>query len=175
MVSEKIHQIRMAMEGDVKALTTLCRQTFSTTYAAYNTEKNMQAYLEDHFTEDILRHELSDPETHVFLSESDHVLTGYLMLRICAPPPEIGHGKFVEIGRFYVDQAFQGRQVGKSLMETGLNWCMENGFDKIWLGVWKQNTKAVSIYEHLGFVISGETTFLLGDDLQVDHIMIKVL
>jgi len=43
------------------------------------------------------------------------------------------------------------------------------------LGVWQKNTVSVEIYKALGYHIVGNTTFILGADIQDDYIMVKHL
>ena len=43
----------------------------------------------------------------------------------------------------------------------------------VWLGVWKQNKKAIDFYTKWGFRIFGECDFVLGNDLQKDWLMRK--
>jgi nucleoside-diphosphate-sugar epimerase len=51
----------------------------------------------------------------------------------------------------------------------------ENGLPTVWLGVWKENAKALAFYTSFGFRIFGETDFILGNDLQKDWLMCKVI
>ncbi len=43
--------------------------------------------------------------------------------------------------------------------------------DMVWLGVWKENPRAVSFYQRHGFEIFGEHDYLIGTDLQRDYLM----
>ena len=46
---------------------------------------------------------------------------------------------------------------------------------KIWLGVWEKNISAIKFYRKLGFKIFSSHDFQLGDDLQTDLMMEKIL
>jgi diamine N-acetyltransferase len=52
---------------------------------------------------------------------------------------------------------------------------MDSGKKKIWLGVWEKNENAIAFYKKLGFVQTGEHSFYMGDEEQIDLIMTKTL
>jgi ribosomal protein S18 acetylase RimI-like enzyme len=57
------------------------------------------------------------------------------------------------IGQLYVDPEFQGRRIGRQLLETALKWL---GPDKdVYLHVLKWNYNAVDLYNHFGFEATG--------------------
>lgn len=45
------------------------------------------------------------------------------------------------------------------------------GHDVLWLGVWDRNERAIAFYARWGFVEVGEMSFLLGSDVQRDHVL----
>ena len=163
--------IRKATPADCRELVNLCRKTFYETYKLYNTEEDMINYMDSHFTEPMLAHELLDEHTTVFVVQCGNVLTGYITLRKSANPELFKYRKCIEIARFYVDSDHQNKKLGKLLMEKCFEYVKENRFEILWLGVWQKNIRAVEIYKHIGFQIAGVTTFVLGDDVQEDFIM----
>jgi ribosomal protein S18 acetylase RimI-like enzyme len=60
-------------------------------------------------------------------------------------------------------------------MGKSLEIAFEKKKDTVWLGVWKQNKKAIDFYTAWGFTIFDECDFILGNDLQKDWLMKKVL
>ena len=77
----------------------------------------------------------------------------------------------LEIERIYVKKEFQGRGVGKDLLEFALDIARQSGKQFAWLGVWEKNEKAIGFYQSLGFQQAGTHGFILGDDHQTDKIM----
>ncbi len=59
-----------------------------------------------------------------------------------------------EIHELVVDPAYQGRGIGKLLMETALNHLKEKGFTKVALWVGEKNEDARRFYERLGFKVT---------------------
>jgi len=45
----------------------------------------------------------------------------------------------------------------------------------VWLGVWEKNVDAISFYTKMGFREVGRHSFRMGDELQYDLIMKKVI
>jgi ribosomal protein S18 acetylase RimI-like enzyme len=60
-------------------------------------------------------------------------------------------------------------------MSTCLHHAKEHGHDRVWLGVWELNARAIAFYEKWGFEKFGEHVFMLGTDPQTDFMMRKKL
>jgi len=60
-------------------------------------------------------------------------------------------------------------------VEKAVSTARELGCSTLQLGVWQRNTRAIAFYEREGFRITGETTFLVGSDLQSDWTMERQL
>lgn len=164
--------IRPATLADAPILAELGAKTFTQTYEAYNTPENMRDYLANHFTVSALEQELQDPTVYFFIAMANDTAAGYVKLKL-GPTPYISENPVMEISRYYVDAGFQGMKLGGALMQKSMDHARSMGCKALWLGVWKQNTRAVEIYLHLGFSIVGETIFQLGDDPQEDFVMAK--
>ena len=68
-----------------------------------------------------------------------------------------------------------GKGVGSQLMEASLHEARRKNKEVVWLGVWERNQRAIDFYLKWGFEKFDETDFLLGDDVQRDWLMKKVL
>jgi diamine N-acetyltransferase len=75
----------------------------------------------------------------------------------------------IEIRRFYVAASWRGRGVAGRLMTACLRVVPPG--TPVWLGVFTYNARAIAFYTKYGFRVVGDTTFLMGDDPQRDHIM----
>lgn len=56
-----------------------------------------------------------------------------------------------ELVKLYLDPSARGTGLGKQLMEMSLQWAKENGYNQVYLESMPELSKAVSIYEKLGF------------------------
>jgi diamine N-acetyltransferase len=81
----------------------------------------------------------------------------------------------LEIERIYIRSKFQKLGLGKDLMNKAIEVAVEQGKNKIWLGVWEKNENAIAFYKKSGFVPAGSHSFYMGDEEQIDFIMIKSL
>jgi ribosomal protein S18 acetylase RimI-like enzyme len=74
-----------------------------------------------------------------------------------------------------VDAKFQGKGLGRALIEHAIKIAWEKKKTYIWLGVWEKNEKALAFYQKHRFYKIGTHPFFMGDDEQTDYIMRKDL
>lgn len=82
---------------------------------------------------------------------------------------------YLEIERIYVLKEFQKHGLGKQLYDKALERAHALGKSRIWLGVWEHNHNALAFYSKIGFERIGQHSFFMGDDEQIDYIMVKQL
>ncbi|WP_261129741.1 GNAT family N-acetyltransferase [Bacillus sp. Marseille-Q3570] len=73
-----------------------------------------------------------------------------------------------------VQKEYRGSGIGKQLLEEMLAWAKENPLiEKVSLGVFSTNHRAIAIYESLGFVEEGRKVkeFKFGDNEYVDDVL----
>ncbi|HTE12726.1 MAG TPA: GNAT family N-acetyltransferase, partial [Chitinophagaceae bacterium] len=88
---------------------------------------------------------------------------------------ELEDAEAIEIGRIYAVQKTIGLGVGKALMQACIGIAKEKNKQLIWLGVWERNQRAISFYSKFGFEKFGEHDFVLGNDVQTDWLMKKII
>jgi ribosomal protein S18 acetylase RimI-like enzyme len=164
----KINQIAIK---DIPQLQTIGRQTFTETFAAHNSAKNMAKYLEEAYAHEKLSSELNDPNSIFYFAELDNQVIGYLKLNFGASQTELKDSKALEIERIYVTKEFHGKKVGQLLYDKAIEVAKEKKVDYVWLGVWEENHKAIQFYKKNGFIEFDKHVFELGDDAQTDIMM----
>ncbi len=167
--------IRRAAEDDAVLIADISRQTFYNTFAPLNTKADMDIFMNVQFTRGRLMLEVGQPENIFLLAYNNDEVAGYAKLRDKRLPQKIGSSNALEIARLYAMPHMIGKGVGKLLMEKSLEIALEKKKDTVWLGVWKQNEKAINFYKAWGFTIFDECDFVLGNDLQKDWLMKKSL
>jgi ribosomal protein S18 acetylase RimI-like enzyme len=65
--------------------------------------------------------------------------------------------------------------LGDQLMHFSLEKAKTAGCEAVWLTVWEHNPRAISFYQKWGFTPTGTEDFVLGDDIQLDYVMVKAL
>lgn len=166
--------IRKATIDDAHALCSLGRRTFEETFAQKNTEENMKLYLDKNFIIAKLEKELEDLDSTFLLVLDGHKEIGYAKMRKNVDnPPGITSAQAIELERIYITKAYHGKQAGHELLQACIDLANHEKHDVLWLGVWEQNTRAISFYEKYGFQKFGSHTFALGSDVQIDLLMKK--
>lgn len=166
---------RIADRNDLDLLRELGIRTFSDTFSQYNTAKNMMLYVEKSFSREQLEAEISDPVAVFLLAYEGDAVAGYVRLRRKENPEGLNSVNALEIERLYAAPGYIGKQAGRYLMESSIQYALEKGFDTIWLGVWEENARAIRFYEKHGFEKFGEHVFMLGNDAQTDWMMKKAI
>lgn len=160
---------------DINALQTVAQQTFYETFAAVNTEQDIQDYLTNVLSQTALKQQLNNPHSSFYLLQINNQIAGYLKLNIETAQTEDDDPTAMEIERIYLLQAFQGQNLGQILLNKAIELAKEQQKSYIWLGVWENNSKALAFYKRNDFYKTGEHSFLLGDDNQTDYILRKDL
>jgi len=66
-------------------------------------------------------------------------------------PTEALPEKTCELVKLYLDKAARGTGLGKALLLKAMDWAKANGYDQVYLESMPELSKAVSIYENVGF------------------------
>lgn len=167
--------VRRAELNDACALAALAERTFRATFGAFNTPANMDAYCSKAYGAEIQASEIANPEIECFVCEGSGALIGYAQLRWRSAPSCVSGKRPAEVQRIYVDVQWQGKGVAQALMSELVAAAARGRADRIWLGVWENNRRAMAFYEKTGFHKVGDHTFQLGDDPQLDWILCRDL
>jgi len=167
-------QIRRGIARDAATLAEFAARTFAETFGAENDPRRLQEYLAKAYGIEQQTAELHDPDVVTLLATLDD-LVGYAQVRRSRPPRCVEPAGSVELHRFYVDRAAHGTGVAQQLMASVRACARELGADRLWLGVWEHNPRAIAFYAKAGFSDVGAHTFDVGGDLQIDRVMLAPL
>lgn len=171
----KAIEIKRISINDINQLQKVARQTFSETFAEVNTEGNMRKYLDESFATSKLLAELNNSNSQFYLATMDGRAIGYLKLNFGEAQTELQDDRAVEIERIYVIREFHGQKVGQLLYDKAIQISQERKGHYVWLGVWENNKRAIRFYQKNGFTEFDKHIFQLGDDVQTDLLMKRVL
>ena len=160
---------------DVKKLQVISCQTFIQTFASKNTAENVQFFLANNYANEKLSSELMNTESRFFFAKEGAETVGYLKLNSGKAQTVLPNSEGFEIERIYIDQDSKGKGIGKKLIDFSMREAIRSNARYIWLGVWENNLPAIRFYKKNGFIIFGTHGFQLGDDLQTDFLMKKIL
>ena len=160
---------------DVSKLQAISTETFTETFQEHNSPEHLNAYLEKAYHVDQLKQELANPFSHFFFVLFKEEVAGYLKVNTGDAQTEEMGSDSLEVERIYVKKTFQKHGLGKQLLSEAMATALLQKKEKIWLGVWEENSHAIAFYRKKGFVQTGAHSFFMGDDEQTDLIMTKTL
>tara|TARA_R110002074_G_scaffold382616_1_gene562356 strand:+ start:1229 stop:1756 length:528 start_codon:yes stop_codon:yes gene_type:complete len=163
--------IRKVNIQDIEKLKEIGKLTFAETFSSENSEEDMREYLEEGFSTEKLKTELTDKNAEFFFAELDDKVIGYLKVNFGQSQTELKDENALEIERIYVLNEFHGKKVGQILYDKAIELAKEKSADYVWLGVWEQNPRAIRFYEKNGFIAFDKHLFKLGNDEQTDIMM----
>lgn len=163
--------IRECTLEDLSVLKFLSERTFTESFGDDNKEEDLKVYLEENFSPEKLRNELSNEHSTFYIVYNREEPAAYMKVNFEEAHTEKGYENSLEVQRIYVMKQYKGQKIGRSLMEKAVELGKCARLDYIWLGVWEKNTDALSFYKKLGFEKTGEHIFVIGEDRQKDYIM----
>lgn len=161
--------------SDVEQLQAISIKTFVNTFNDQNTEEDLKEYLDRAYNIKQLTFEINQVGTAFYFLKDSGVIVGYLKINIDDAQSEKDNPLALEVERIYVLPEHKRKGYGKRLLAFAHTRAKELNRTSIWLGVWEHNHNALAFYERMGYQRVGEHTFYMGDDAQVDYIMLKEL
>lgn len=148
--------IREAEADDVPALADLAARTWLDAFGATVSPENATAETAEGRSEERFRRVLA--ERTILVAEDGGALVGYV---------EFDDG---ELNRLYVETALQRRGIGRALLDAALAHPRLANAPRVLLQVWDENTRAVRLYESVGFRRVGTTRFAIGAEIVEDAV-----
>lgn len=174
--------LRPAAPSDVDRLTAFAAKAFRETYASTCRASDIEAYIDAHLTRAAIARTFADPAVAYTLAElPDATIAGYVQVRAGGLPEPGGRldptlfpagASTLELGRIYVDPAFHGQGIAQMLFAHASADAARRGA-LLWLGVFKNNPRAIAFYRKMGMTPAGTQTFMMGDDPQEDWVMVE--
>ena len=155
MKSETEIKIRNWTREDFSIVKDILLATWKNTYT-FIPEEDILSHFENFYSDDKLIEILIDPFSKGILAEVNTVPAGWLKLF-----EDIINKKFF-VSSLYILPEFQGYGLGKKLLNEAYTIANKKQFKKVWLGVMKQNIKALEWYKNLGFIFVEEEPFQMG-------------
>ncbi len=148
---------------------------FEETFTKSNSAEDMRLYLEESFAITKIKQELTNPNTYCFYATKNSMPIGCIKIILHQNHASFTGIKTAEVSRLYVCKEYHNQKIGAALMQFTIGFALENQTEKLWLGVWEHNQKAIDFYLGWGFIKTQTLQFKLGNDLQVDWLMEKTL
>jgi len=153
-------------------LADLGASTFFEAYKNLHKEEDIKAYNAKAYNFDIIKQHLKNPGILYFVAYNQNKEVGYIKLIKNVVANNITQ-PVMELEKIYVLPDFYGTGAGDELMNKAIEQTQMHGFNKLFLGVWQKNLRAIAFYRKHGFIEIGTRTFQLGSTLCDDFLMIK--
>lgn len=156
MIDVKDIVIRRMIKGDAAGVRKLLKQSWQKAYSSFIPQSDLDNYLDTTYSEQLLREICENPDFICYVSEYRDLICGWLKLSID------NDEKRFYLSSIYVLPEFQGLKIGERLFHVSCDEAFTNNFDEIYIGVMKQNEKALRWYINLGFNFFEERPFTMG-------------
>ena len=168
-------KIRPCSIDDLKKLQNIGFETYNETFSTMNSQETMDKYLQESFNKKKLLAELNNKNCKFYFLYAENELAGYLKVNDAQAQSDINDPKSIEVERIYIKRPYKGKGLGKKLVNFAFQLAIERGKNYVWLGVWEKNLNAISFYKKMGFYEAGHHSFRMGDEIQNDLIMKKII
>lgn len=163
--------VRRANISDASLLADVGAVSFRDAFGADNNPEDLKLHLETTYNVETIRQALKDPAIVYFIAENSGTALGFIRLGLTETPSKINLTGAIELQQIYVLKRGWGKGLGAALMEKAIEFARDHQKAGLWLGVWKKNDRAIAFYKKWGFDITGEHTFMVGNDPQQDFLM----
>lgn len=97
---------------------------------------------------------LNAPTATTFLALNGEVAVGFLTVSVhLEGAPILQPMRFGKVGTVCVSANYQGRGIGRALMDLAERWALARGAQELRLNVWAFNEGARHLYEELGYAL----------------------
>ncbi len=157
--------------NDLDQLVQISKSTFIDAFEADNNPDDFKGYIDFAFNKSKLTEELENPFTIFFFVYANNDLVGYFKLNENDAQSDLKGVDSLELERIYVIPEFQGKGLGRRMLQQVKKLASQSIKTFLWLGVWEHNKAAIKFYETNGFSKFGMHPYYIGKDKQMDWLM----
>ena len=168
-------RVRLATLDDAAALSAVGTASFRDAYAAHSNAPDIEAHIEDRFTEGAVRDRFAQGECNYFLAEVDGQPAAMAQVRMAACPIAGGDENALELQQLYVLADMQRHGLGRRMMARVIEHAESQGANGVWLSAWEFADWATRFYSSVGFEAIGKVKFKLGSTAFTDLLMWRPL
>ena len=163
-------EIRRCTPADASALALVGAATFLESFAGILAGANILEHCANKHSEASYGTALAAPETAAWLAEVKGAPVGYALVTAPSELPVPLQPGDLELKRIYLLSRFHGQGTGMHLTEQARKFARASGADRLLLGVYGENHRAIAFYRRQGFVEAGTRTFRVGQGIYHDLI-----
>jgi GNAT superfamily N-acetyltransferase len=156
--------IRPWHKSDIESILGITWQSWISAYSSFIPESDLRFHLDTTYTEASLLRMFDDPSIQGFVAEAEGISAGYTRLFFASDENRL------YVSSLYLLPDFQGKEIGKRLLEAAEEYASDKGLDAIWIGVMVKNKQALLFYRKVGFLFIKEEPFTMGETT-VSHLI----
>lgn len=171
------YSLRACASGDEKALALVGQATFLETFAGVLDGADILAHCEAQHAREHYATWLRRCPNFLWLAETKagRAPIGYFGLDEPDLPVPDPRATDIELKRIYVLSRFHGSGLGAALMEQALLTARQCGRDRVLLGVYAHNERALAFYRRRGFTAVAQRRFTVGGNAYEDTVFALAL
>lgn len=172
-------EIIRARDNDLTELADVAAATFPLACPPSSPAADIAAFIAANLTEECFARFLADPNRAVFIARQGPIL-GYTMLIRGEPADHdvaraVPARPAVELSKMYALPRAHGTGAASALMTAAVDFAVADHARCVWLGVNQENQRAQRFYAKHGYTVSGTKTFVLGDRIEHDYVLVRTL
>jgi ribosomal protein S18 acetylase RimI-like enzyme len=148
--------VRPWLKTDLENLRRITWLSWIATYSSFIPETDLKTYFDIYYDRGAFSAVFIDPSAHGYIAEVNDRMAGYARILFNREENRL------YLTALYLLPEFQGRGVGKRLIETVEGHAAERHIEEILVGVMVQNGRALGFYEKAGFQFTREEPFTMG-------------
>ena len=156
--------IRPWKKSDLESIRNITWQSWISAYSSFIPERDLRTHLDTTYAEASLLRMFDDPLMQGFVADADGTIAGYARLFVNQEENRL------YVSSLYLLPDFQGKEIGRRLLEAAEKYAAEKGLDDIWIGVMVKNKQALLFYRKFGFLFVKEEPFTMGETT-VSHLI----
>ena len=166
-------RFQQATVQDANRLADLAARLFEWTYRGQDDSQDLFTYLQENFSQGVMRRIITDPKAFVIMAEGENGLCGYAHIQLESAALEVDANHPAELFRLYVDPSMFGKGLGARLLEEVLKAASIEDSDVLWLIVYYKNLRAKAFYAKHDFQSVGQREYRVGSTTTIDDVLAR--
>ncbi len=147
-------------EKDFQDLRFIGEKTFREAYEDSSAPTEIiDGLIEEEYNENRLRSELADQSIVYFMAYNEEAPIGFSKMVLNAKTDFLKDKRQIYFNKNYVMSDYQGKGIGKRLLEIREAYVKENKIPWAWLKVWSLNHRGIAYHNKNGFKVVGEEIY----------------
>jgi diamine N-acetyltransferase len=167
---------RTPTSADAATLAVLARETFQEAFGHLYSDEDVNAFYDEWKTPEAFTSWIADPRVALLIAEDAGHTIGYAMVGLDQKLDyDPGDRYAVELKQLYIRASHHGQGVAQQLMDWVIAQAEAASADEIVLSVYSENHRGMAFYKKYGFAFAGNTTFLVGKQVDAEYLYVKRL